>query len=290
MAKERSIVICGLPESGKTTFLAALWHIVTAREIQTTLRFHSLRSGDSKYLNEIATKWRSAKVQERTNLGAPTLVSMNLVDKTGAHLRLTFPDLSGESYRRMWEERDCDRDVANILSGRTGLLFFVHADRIQPARWLVDLVALSKKLGLPVEAGKPVPWHPRFAPTQVQLVELLQLFHSPSLDVGPRRLAIVLSAWDKVAPEGRSPSEFLTEKMPLLHQFLLANEVVHPWQVFGVSAQGGDYEPLPEAHAQWSPEQVAALRDIDQPSMRVQLVSENSTSHDLTEPIAWLIE
>src|SRR5271166_3161890 len=29
--KDRSIVICGLPASGKTTFLAALWHVVFQR-------------------------------------------------------------------------------------------------------------------------------------------------------------------------------------------------------------------------------------------------------------------
>jgi hypothetical protein len=288
MPQERSIVICGLPESGKTTFLAALWHLVTARDLPTTLTFESLRDGDSSYLNEIASRWRSAKVQERTNLGPPTVVSMNLLDKAGTPLRLTFPDLSGESYRRMWEERECDRDVAAILKGRTGVLLFVHADRIQPPQWVVDLASLSRRLGLPVEPGKPIPWHARFAPTQVQVVELLQFLRAAPLGVGPRRLAIVLSAWDKVAPEGRTPSVLLAERMPLLHQYLRSMENEQPWRVFGVSAQGGDYEPLPGAPTTWSPERVEALRQLDQPSRRIQLVQEAAVSHDLTEPVAWL--
>jgi type IV secretory pathway ATPase VirB11/archaellum biosynthesis ATPase len=32
---ERSVVIIGLPESGKTTFLAALWHLITERDVET---------------------------------------------------------------------------------------------------------------------------------------------------------------------------------------------------------------------------------------------------------------
>ncbi|MGH7436896.1 MAG: TRAFAC clade GTPase domain-containing protein, partial [Polyangiaceae bacterium] len=99
MAQERSIVICGLPESGKTTFLAALWHLVTARKVDTKLSFDSLRDGDQTHLNNIVRQWRDAKVQARTS-GQPTLVSMNLLDRSGTKLRLTFPDLSGESYRR----------------------------------------------------------------------------------------------------------------------------------------------------------------------------------------------
>src|SRR5579871_183924 len=173
MAEQRSIVIGGLPGSGKTTFLAALWHLVIGREIPTKLGFHSLPDGDSTYLNQIARVWRSAKVQGRTLVGSPKLVNMNLRDGAGNLVRLTFPDLSGESYRRMWEDRECDLDVAAILRKGTGILLFVHADRIQPPVWAGDVTALAKRLGLPVQDGLPVAWHPRLAPTQVQLVELL---------------------------------------------------------------------------------------------------------------------
>src|SRR5438067_606114 len=119
MVAERSITCCGLPESGKSTFLAALWHLVTARELQTALEFESLRDGDQTHLNAIAARWRSAKVQERTLLGNQRVVTMNLRDAKRGPLRLTFPDLSGESYRRMWEERACDAEIAALLKART---------------------------------------------------------------------------------------------------------------------------------------------------------------------------
>src|SRR6266853_101952 len=112
---------------------------------------------------------------------------MNLLDSGGNPVRLTFPDLSGESYRRMWEERDCDPAVAEILTTGEGLLLFIHADQIQ-----------SPKSAVEVADGQDAPWSPRLAPTQVQLVDLLQLLRLPPLNLRLQRVAIMLSAWDKV--------------------------------------------------------------------------------------------
>ena len=58
---ERAVVIIGLPESGKTTFLAALWHLITERDVETVLQFHTLRAGTTAHLNEIAARWRDGE-------------------------------------------------------------------------------------------------------------------------------------------------------------------------------------------------------------------------------------
>lgn len=274
-----TIVICGLPESGKTTFLAALWHLVTSREIPTRLRFGSLRDGDAAHLNALATRWRSAEVQDRTEVASKRLVAMNLVATDARPTRVTFPDLSGEVYRRMWEERECETGIAEILRGGSALLLFVHADRIQAPRWVVDETALTRELGLPVGGQEQVPWHPRLAPTQVQIVDLLQMLRMPPLDIGPRRVVMMLSAWDRVAPEGRSPEAFLTERLPLLDQYLRQKADEWTWCVYGVSAQGGDFASEAER-----------LRRIDTPSTRIRLIDGATESHDLTRPLEWLVE
>ena len=79
-----------------------MWHLITERDIDTVLRFHNLRSGDVAHRNAIAARWREARVQERTAIGGNKLVSMNLLDKSGSAVRVTFPDVAGEAYRRMW--------------------------------------------------------------------------------------------------------------------------------------------------------------------------------------------
>jgi hypothetical protein len=286
---ERSITICGFPESGKTTYLAALWHLVTARTHRTNLRFESLRDGDSSHLNSLASRWRDGLTQIRTEIRSNQLVSMNLLDASNVPLRLTFPDLSGESYRVMFEDRDCAPSVADILTRGEGMLFFVHADRIRQPHLVVNVAAQSNALGSTIPAGQEIPWSPGLSPTQVQIVDLLQLLRLPPLKISFRRIAIVLSAWDKVADERQTPEEFLADRLPLLFQYLRTDADAWVWRVYGVSAQGADYEKANEKLSESQLAKLQELRALDDPSMRIRVVSGGSESRDLTEPIAWLM-
>lgn len=285
---QRSIVVLGLPGSGKTTFLAALWHLVFSRETETKLRFGSLKSGNRKHLNAIAARWRNAQLQERTLLSGNQFVSINLAADDSQAVTVTFPDIAGESYRQMWEERECEKVVADTLTQRSVLLF-VHADDIKRPLWIVDVAAMARALDLPAdEAAQPVPWKPSLAPTQVQLVGLLSLLGEAPLDIGPRRLVVMLSAWDKAKGERLAPREFLRAKLPLLSQYLDTNPKLWQWTVYGVSAQGGEYDDTqPGAPLK---QEAQDLRAADEPSRRIELTDGVSTSHDLTVPLAWLMQ
>lgn len=283
----QSIVIIGLPESGKTTFLAALWHLITERDIETKLQFHQLGDGEVTHLNEIAARWRDAKIQDRTAVGGNRLVSMNLKDKFDNPVRVTFPDVAGEAYLRMWEDRECEPQISEFLQ-TGGVLLFIHADTIRAPKWIVDEIALMSSAGLVIQEEDIVPWHPRAAPTQVQVIDLLQLLRMPPLDIGPRKLAIVLSAWDKAEGEGLSPQDYLEAKMPLLLQYLKRSVDGWSWRVYGLSAQGGDYD-LVDPAAPRKP-QAEVLREMDRASTRIRLISTTPETHDLTEPLAWLME
>ncbi len=277
---KRSIVICGLPSSGKTTFLAALWHLVTAREpeIDTALKFGSLKGGDYAHLNSIQKRWLKAEKQERTELKSKHIVAMNLVESSGDIVRVSFPDLSGETFRLMWEVRECDPDVAEILKSGNNVLLFIHADNIKRPRYVVEDSQQMSMLGLNGDTpSDEVDWSARVTPTQVPLVDILQMLNTHPLNIGPRRIALILSAWDKVVPERLSPDEFLKQKLPLLYQYLYSSDVIHKWRVYGVSAQGGDYET-----------EADSLLAMNIPSKRIMVVHNDSVSHDLTEPLQWL--
>lgn len=280
---EKSIVVMGLPGSGKTTFLAALWHLISGREIDLKLKFVTLRAGNAKHLNDIASRWRQAKAQERTSVAGDRIVSMTLMSDGEEPDVISFPDVAGEGFRQMWEERDCEESIAESLKS-DGVMFFIHADKINSPGWIVDEAEQCKELGIQYEPGQMVPWSPRLAPTQVQVVDLLQLLQLPPLDVGPRRLVIVMSAWDKVEAERLSPKAYLARKLPLLAQYL-DNGLHNQWQgrVYGISAQGGDYDQdkVPGKDAE-------RMRAVDMPSMRISVVFDESRSHDLTEPLYWL--
>lgn len=283
---ERSVVVMGLPGSGKTTFLAALWHLVSERELPCKLTYVSLQSGNVEHLHEIASLWRAARKQERTAQGGDKLVSMILRAEGGPPQTVTFPDVAGEAFTQMWGLRECDEVVAGWLR-QPGVLLFVHADKVTAPRWVSEEAQLSRDLGILNEAGaeEPVDWSPALAPTQVQLVDLLQSMQDEPLDVGPRRLAIILSAWDKAEGRGLPPEEYLAKRMPLLHQFL-QHGLPSTWElrIYGVSAQGGDYDD--DGRTLQSAED---LRDMDVPSERVSVVYGGVRSKDLTDPLIWLL-
>jgi hypothetical protein len=288
---ERSLIIAGFPESGKTTYLAALWSILTARltASSTTLRFESLGEGEFSHLNAIAQRWLDGFRQFHTEIPGNKVVQMNLLGPDQKPVRLAFPDLSGESYRHMFEERECDRQVAQILTSGQGMLYFIHSDTIRPPQLITTVMQQSQALGAPIPPNQYVPWSPRLAPTGVQTVDLLQLLRAKPVQVPFGRLAIVLSAWDKVAEENRTPKEFVAERLPLLNQYLHSGADNWDWKIYGVSAQGADYEKEKEELSPAQQAKLDAVRSLDDLAERITVICDERESHDLTEPLSWLM-
>lgn len=281
---KKSVVALGLPASGKTTFLAALWHLITNLKVKVRLSLVKLEAGEAPYLRAIAARWAQAKKQERTFQSGNKTVTLTLKSETGEEFDLTFPDIAGEAFAQMWEMRECTPTVAEALRS-AGVLLFIHVDKIRAPGWIADDAAQSHGMGV-ARGGEPVAWKPEFAPTQVQLVDMLRCLQVPPLNVGPRRLAVILSAWDKVEAEGVSPDRFLGMHLPLLHQYL-THGLSEDWdmRVFGVSAQGADYDDVegaPIADAE-------RMREMEVPSQRIKVVVGEAMTHDLTEPVYWLL-
>ena len=281
---KKFVVALGLPASGKTTFLAALWHLITNLKVKVRLSLVKLEAGEAAYLRTITARWVQAKKQDRTFQSGNRIVTLTLKPDAGEEFNLTFPDIAGEAFAQMWEMRECTPAVAESLRA-AGVLLFIHVDKISAPGWIADDAAQSHGMGV-ARGGDPVPWRPQFAPTQVQLVDMLRCLQAPPLDVGPRRLAVILSAWDKVEADGVAPERFLEMHLPLLHQYL-AHGLGAGWElcIFGVSAQGADYDDVegaPTADAE-------RMREMEVPSQRLKVVVGDATSHDLTQPLYWLL-
>ena len=161
------VSIVGLPASGKTTYLAALWHLVHAGEVSTRLRFGSLSNDDYAYLNVIAKRWRSATEQEHTAISGIKSVSMNLLDVANRTVRVTFPDVPGEEYLRMWEDREVDESLARTLSSGN-IMLLLNGNKIKAPAWVTERAAMGQAVGDLLPKVEPTVWHPKHAPTQVQ--------------------------------------------------------------------------------------------------------------------------
>ena len=86
---------------------------------------------------------------------------------------------------------------------------------------VADDVAVSATIAPPA-----APWDIEKAPTQVQLVELLQFLMRRPHFKPPFRLAIAISAWDLVAPSKVPPEDWIANQLPLLRQFSDESQII----------------------------------------------------------------
>ncbi len=285
MTPTKNIVLMGLPATGKTSFLAALWYLVQHSQVASSLRLEKLE-GDSKYLNQISKAWAAYEPVPHTRIDSETVVSMLLKDvRTNQTLKLSFPDLSGESFTLQWTTRQFTQGYDGFLRSASGGILFVSPlhylkpIRIDQANPLIEEILGGQQKQEPLQdRSAPLKaWNPERTPTQVQLVDLLQFISGRDYFVQPFRLALVISAWDKPSQLNMSPVEWLAEEFPLFHQFLNSNQKAFDTAIYGLSAQGGDYS------------QRDTLMDKT-PSDRIEVVGIGiSNPHDLTEPLQWLM-
>lgn len=247
--------------------------------------FDSLSHGNYEHLNALAKQWRSGKIQQRTQVSGARNVTMRLKSVDHQKVEVSFPDLPGEDFARMWERRELDKGMLETLTA-PALVFLINGDTIRMPAWVVERVDLEKKLGMVSLEKEPTEWSANLAPTQVRVVELLQMLMSGDLDIGGRRLALLISAWDKVEDEKQTPTEILESKLPLLNQYLHSGRDPWTWHVWGLSAQGGIYED-PENGESFA--ETDRLRDLERPSDRIKIVDGDVVCSDITEPLKWLI-
>ena len=288
-SKTHNFLLIGLPSTGKTSFLAALWFAIQQSVTATGLVLKKL-DGDSTYLNAIRTAWLTYKPVGRNPTDSEKLVSMWLKKRDGdEEVHLTFPDVSGESFKEQWVDRHLSLTYSECLKTADGALLFIHPTSIiQPLRItevddlaaLIDDEVAAEATEPMTSAPPPTTWSIEKAPTQVQLVELLQFLkqHAHFRSVFP--LVVLVSAWDLVEGSKITPENWVKLQLPLLHQFLVSNGDTFNARFFGVSAQGGKYEGKDLAEMQ-----------NKTPAERIEIVGSGvKNKHDITEPLQWLMQ
>jgi len=281
---ERGILLVGLPKTGKTSFVAALWHVLKSEEIEDSLRL-SVLGGDDTYLNQIRDEWLDYIEVVRTTQQNEAIPTMHLVDKTGTlKCALSVPDLSGETYLSHWTDREWSDKFTSAAREASGILVFLHPNQPLEAPEITTTWRMLGPLTEEEAASEPTAeqphWDPEKAAGIVQLVEVLQ-FLKHNLRT-PLRVAVMVSAWDLVKKHNATPEDFIRTRTPLLEQFLRTNSDSFNFTVFGVSALGGDLENKEDTDRLQNETHCA--------SERIEVVpAATGTKHDITRPLRWAL-
>jgi len=274
-------IILGYPNSGKTTYLAALWYMLDAGTT-TSLTLEKV-SGDMRYLNEIKSTWLKCEQVPRTTISTEEMVEIMVRDTSSAKVStLQLPDFSGETFQALISNRACEKSFLATLDQSSGILFFVNADRSNDMMSVIDHNFQDDDAGeqaddTPESENLFEDFDARRMPEQTRIVDVLQLLQASPFRQTRRRLAIAISAWDVVVVDKISPQEWVAREMPLLDQFLANNLNEYEVCFCGISAQGGQFEGRARDHL------------LDKaPAERVVVEWDGVIGCDITLPLTWL--
>jgi hypothetical protein len=231
-------------------------------------------AGDRSYVDELADKVACAQEMPRTEVDSREGLAITVTFEDGPQLLLTLPDLSGESVRELVEKRRWRRALEEAIEEADALVLFVHPERLDAP---VPIGMAAAVAGDSTGAATPpriADFETKKASTVAKLIDVMENILDTTQHSAPVRVAVVVSAWDTEAGE-RTPEAWLAERLPGLHDMLMANPDLVKCRVFGVSAQGGR---LPDEEA-----------DLAGRDLRLRAFARDGAGEmaDLSDPVRW---
>lgn len=287
--KTYGVVGVGLPETGKSTYVAALWYSLRSEPSDCKLKLLR-RPENDEYLNRLKNFWLGLEPLERTKQTGGQVVELDIRDiESDSDSILTIPDLDGESFEDIFTERKVLNTFSTLLKNATGILLFIRPEKLRQPEYILnvwDILGPQEEEESKLESRETNEWKPIESPTQVVLVDILQTV-SDIVDRG-YKLSVVISAWDVIRTQddiqrpknSRTPEDWVSTELPLLKQYIQANFDSYNVEYFGVSAQGGNYLNDVEA---------AALAN-KAPHLRAIIQIGGKISTDISLPIRFILK
>lgn len=272
----KKCMIAGLPSSGKSTYIGALWYNLCNSNNNMLMCAGELPA-NIELLEKLGDLWQKVQKIERSsseqNIVDNVLINLK-VKNTEQEVSLSVPDFWGEKFYNIIDQNNTDEIVAwckdadslfyMVYDVTTGL-FYDDGDKIEQT--LVgnkDVPSIDAKM---------------MSPAAINIMVLKYLFSHSKF----RRLVLALTRWDNVTDNGKNPvnpEEWLKRTSPALYNFVRHNypDVL----IIGLSAQGCDYEK-----DNWDRDD---FLDKTEKGVRAFVNDTNGISYDLSMPLNYLIQ
>lgn len=270
---KKKVFMIGMPSSGKTTYLASLCRLLLygGQETGWKLDVKDVPEGFER-VQILIKNINSYKAVKRTYGLELNNVALSLYNQNQEWMQFVVPDSSGEIFRDLVYDRRIASNIMDQIVESDMLLFFINVNTMiseeriklgeksaikqlneeqgdkvtQSAEDIVEEYARDRENEQikSKEQVKNKEKEQKKYNNQSALVELLQII----IYLVPHSLNIrfVISAWDLVEKEFKqdkvTPKEYIKIKLPLLYQYLEFNSKLIDYEIWGVSAQGGDFD------------------------------------------------
>lgn len=233
----RTMILIGGPDTGKTNFLARL--IAHLRDGNGALRATRLPD-DIQYIEDALAFLMKGEFAPRSHNATDEVSGDIEIDvretNTGEEATISVPDVSGETWDDVAKSAEISQAWLDRVRGASGALLFVRVLselNVDPLDWVTAAPLLA--MTGPNEGFT--------LPTQVMLCEFLRLLEENlgHEDSDLPRVGVVLTAYDRLDEESRKagPMAFLEKSYPLF-----AGKIAYCSDlevgVFGSSVVGGE--------------------------------------------------
>lgn len=239
--EEKKILIAGLPDAGKSSYIGALNGIMS-QDGEFCLSRAQEKASEWTYVNSLTEKWLDCQIVDHSTDGETKYIKWPLMKKDGQKVVITIPDMKGETYYDIINN-EFDPKLAEFCKGATGILFFVNnMNRLILKEHAMKLI--KEEDGEDKEEKSP-------ATTKAEADKLkLNVANMPDVTknllvirylrelMGNVKIVVAVSAWDEKKNYPKV-EDYFKKVCPAIYNYVKQNFDTHMF--CGVSAQGAKY-------------------------------------------------
>lgn len=277
-------MIAGLPGSGKSTYIGALWYCLMHPEKIEGIKMVADKmnlADDLTVLNRLSDAYKYVKLIDRNYSDQNETVQINLkVADSDTRLQVEIPDFLGENFRDLVELKESEL-VSEWLKDTDTLVYFMN--EVTPPEFEDDHG--------PEDDDSPMPAKevPQFSIKTISAVAMnIMVLKCLLSKKSFKKVVIVLSWWDQKTNNGttkNNPQEYLKDNSPALFNFIQHH--IPNFEIIGLSAQGQEYPKEDQGNYEVAKNEIKAkMREGKRSFVEI----EDEIIHDLSLPLYLLIK
>lgn len=238
---EEKILIAGLPDAGKSSYIGAL-NGVMSQDGDLGFSRANEKPSEWTYVNALTEKWLECQIVEHSSDGETKYIKWPLKDKNGQDIVITIPDMKGETYYEIIND-DFDPQLADFCQGATGILFFVNnMNRLKLKEHAMKLVkeedGEEKEEESPATTEADADKFKLNVETMPDVTKNLLVIRYLRELMGNVKIVVAVSAWDE-KKNYASVEDYFKKACPAIYNYVCNNFDEH--RFYGISAQGAKY-------------------------------------------------